>query len=206
MKLIKGAFRILTTISEFKPQAVGVHLVFVAVVTYVIGNMMAFVLPSKGRIGRLINPGPVCTHHLYKSCLLFISNRWQFNKKEHSAICIMSAAAASTPEAMMVLAVQKLYYNIEPSATVGVFLILSTQMLGYGVAGLLRKTLVYPSNMLYPTNLPTASLLESLHQDGKQSGRRLRVFHIAFFILFVWQVFPLYIGMSSESSSYDRSN
>lgn len=118
----------------------------------------------------------------------------------------MSAAAASTPEAMMVLAVQKLYYNIEPSATVGVFLILSTQMLGYGVAGLLRKTLVYPSNMLYPTNLPTASLLESLHQDGKQSGRRLRVFHIAFFILFAWQVFPLYIGMSSESSSYDRSN
>jgi hypothetical protein len=71
----------------------------------------------------------------------------------------MTAAAASTPEAMMVLAVQKLYYDFRPTPAVGVFLILSTQMLGYGVAGLLRQTLVYPSKMLYPTNLPTASLL-----------------------------------------------
>jgi hypothetical protein len=106
----------------------------------------------------------------------------------------MCAAAASTPEAMMVLAVQKLYYNIKPSAVIGVFLVLSTQMLGYGVAGLLRDTLVYPSKMLWPTNLPAASLLESLHRDRKQSGKRMRVFHIAFITLFLWQVFPMYIG------------
>jgi hypothetical protein len=56
----------------------------------------------------------------------------------------MCAASASTPEAMTVLAIQKLYYNFNPSPGVGVFLILSTQMLGYGIAGLLRKTLVYP--------------------------------------------------------------
>jgi hypothetical protein len=114
----------------------------------------------------------------------------------------MSAAAGSTPEAMMVLAVQKLYYNINPSAIVGLFLILSTQMLGYGVAGLLRSTLVYPSVMLYPTNLPAASLLESLHRDRKQSGSRLRVFHIAFLTLFIWQVFPLYIGNFFPNFSY----
>jgi hypothetical protein len=106
----------------------------------------------------------------------------------------MCAAAASTPEAMMVLAVQKLYYNIKPSAVIGFFLTLSTQMLGYGIAGLLRSTLVYPSNMLYPTNLPAAALLESLHQDRKESGRKLRLFHIVFVTLFLWQVFPMYIS------------
>ena len=106
----------------------------------------------------------------------------------------MCAAAASTPEAMMVLAVQKLYYNINPSAVIGVFLILSTQMLGYGVAGLLRATLVYPSKMLYPTNLPAAALLESLHRERTQSGKKMRVFYIAFCTLFIWQVFPMYIG------------
>ena len=106
----------------------------------------------------------------------------------------MCAAAAATPEAMTVLAVQKLYYNINPSAAVGVFLILSTQMLGYGVAGLLRSTLVYPSTMLYPANLPAASLLESLHQNRKQSGKRMKLFYIAFVTLFIWQVFPMYIG------------
>jgi hypothetical protein len=106
----------------------------------------------------------------------------------------MTAASAATPEAMMVLAVQKLYYNIEPSAAVGVFLILSTQMLGYGIAGLLRRTLIYPSKMLYPTNLPTASLLENLHREQSKSKKKMRVFHIAFVILFVWQTMPQYIS------------
>ena len=113
----------------------------------------------------------------------------------------MCAASASTPEAMTVLAVQKLYYNINPNAAVGVFLILSAQMLGYGVAGLLRKTLVYPSVMLYPTNLPTASLLESLHRNKEQSGKRMKVFRIAFIVLFLWQAFPQYISKSIPRDS-----
>jgi hypothetical protein len=105
----------------------------------------------------------------------------------------MVAAAASTPEAMSVLAVQKLYYNINPHPAVGIFLILSTQMLGYGLAGILRRTLVYPSDMLYPTNLPTASLLESLHKDRKTVKKKLRIFYYGFIVLFLWQAFPQYI-------------
>jgi hypothetical protein len=118
----------------------------------------------------------------------------------------MCAASASTPEAMQVLAVQKLWYNINPSPAVSIFLILSAQMLGYGIAGLLRKTLVYPSVMLYPTNLPTASLLENLHRENKEtSTKKMRVFHIAFIILFVWQVFPQYIGTYILTSTSDNS-
>ncbi|TLD29496.1 putative phospholipid-transporting ATPase [Venturia nashicola] len=164
----------ITTINTFKPQSVHIHLVFIAAISYIFGTAMAKTLPSQGRIGRILNPGP-------------------FNKKEHAAICIMCAASANTPEAMAVLAVQKLYYNITPSPAVGIFLILSTQMLGYGIAGLLRKTLVYPSNMLYPSNLATASLLESLHADRKSTKKKMRVFYIGFLILFVWQAFPQYI-------------
>jgi hypothetical protein len=106
----------------------------------------------------------------------------------------MVAASASTPEAMMVLSVQKLYYNINPTPIVGIFLILSTQMLGYGLAGVLRRTLVYPTNMLYPTNLPTAALLESLHKKEKiDVKKKLKIFNIAFGVLFIWQAFPTYI-------------
>jgi hypothetical protein len=130
----------------------------------------------------------------------------QFNKKEHSAICIMVAAAASTPEAMTVLAVQKLWYNINPTPAVGIFLILSTQMIGYGVAGLLRRTLVYPSNMLYPTNLPTASLLESLHRDRKTTRKRMKVFYYGFLVLFFWQAFPQYISKLNRQYSINKSN
>jgi hypothetical protein len=177
--------------------------VFVAVITYIFGRVMAAVLPSKGRIGRILNPGPVSNSQT--ALIAFHDTKLsKFNKKEHSAICIMCAASASTPEAMTVLAVQRLYYNINPNAAVGIFLILSAQMLGYGIAGLLRKTLVYPSVMLYPTNLPTASLLESLHRDKVQSGKRMRVFHIAFIVLFFWQAFPQYISKASLWILQDR--
>jgi hypothetical protein len=99
----------------------------------------------------------------------------------------MTAASSSTPEAMSVLAVQKLWYNIQPNAATGIFLILSTQMVGYGVAGLLRSTLVYPSKMFYPANLPTAALIENLHKDRQTTQKKMRIFWIAFIVLFCWQ-------------------
>lgn len=70
------------------------------------------------------------------------------------------------------------------------------------MAGLLRKTLVYPSNMLYPSNLPTASLLENLHADRKNTEKKMKIFYIAFVALFIWQVFPQYISeLRSNSTS-----
>lgn len=106
----------------------------------------------------------------------------------------MVAASASTPEAMSVLAVQKLYYNTRVTPIIGILLLLSTQLLGYGISGILRKSLVYPSIMLYPTAIPTASLLENLHRmDRRSSRKRMKVFYIAFGCLFIWQAFPQYI-------------
>lgn len=72
----------------------------------------------------------------------------KFNSKEQAAIVIMAGSGAATPEAMVTLAVQKLWYDINPTPIVGLALIFSAQMLGYGVAGLLRSTLVYPTKML----------------------------------------------------------
>jgi hypothetical protein len=95
---------------------------------------------------------------------------------------------------MDVLAVQKLFYDINPSAFVCICLILSTQMIGYGVAGLLQSTLVYPSKMLYPSNIPVASLLENLHRDRASTKKKMRVFYYCFAVLFVWQAFPQYIS------------
>jgi OPT oligopeptide transporter protein len=48
-----------TTINTFKPQSVHIHLVFVAVITYILGTFMANVIPRRGALGRFINPGPV---------------------------------------------------------------------------------------------------------------------------------------------------
>ena len=81
-------------------------------------------------------------------------------------------------------------YGTDPNFGTSIFLLLSSQLLGYGIAGLLRRTLVYPTKMLYPINLPLNTLLETLHRDRKETSHRLKIFWIAFGALFVWEVFP----------------
>lgn len=165
---------VLATIYQFKPQTVAVSAVFLAVVGYVIGEFLALFIPRRGLVGEWLNPHP-------------------FNQKEHAAIIIMAAAAANAPIAVEVLAVQKLWYGQTPNAGVGILLMVSSQCLGYGIAGLLRGILVHPTKMLYPINLPLNTLLETLHRDKDETKRRLRVFYFAFLALFFWEILPQYV-------------
>ncbi|KKA16602.1 Peptide transporter MTD1, partial [Rasamsonia emersonii CBS 393.64] len=113
-----------------------------------------------------------------------------FNAKEHAAIALMASAASQSALATEALAVQQLYYGGYPSHAAGVFITLSSQLIGYGIAGLLRDIIVRPTKMLWPMTLPISSLLESLHKNKQQSKARLKVFYIVFFILFFWEIVP----------------
>lgn len=165
---------VLQEIYYFKPQVIFVSVVFLTVISYVLGEAMAFGVPRWGTVGRFLNPGP-------------------FNQKEHAAIVVMASAAATAAVATEILAAQKLYYNMDPPAGAAVFLVISSQLLGYGIAGLLRHTLVHPTKMLWPINLPVNTLLETLHRDKRETKHRLKIFYIVFAVLFVWEVFPEYI-------------
>ena len=165
---------VLATIYYFKPQTVYVSIIFLAVISYVLGELMAAIIPKTGFIGRWFNPH-------------------KFNHKEHAAIVIMSSAASTCALGTEVLAVQRLYYSTSPNAGASIFLLFSSQLLGYGIAGLMRRTLVYPTKMLYPINLPLNTLLETLHRNKKETSRRLKLFYWVFAALFVWEVFPEYI-------------
>lgn len=50
----------------------------------------------------------------------------------------MSSAAANSALATEVLAVQRLYYNTTPNPAASIFLLFSSQLLGYGIGGLFR--------------------------------------------------------------------
>lgn len=50
----------------------------------------------------------------------------------------MASAAANAAMATEVLAVQRLYYNITSNAAVSILLLFSSQLLGYGIGGVLR--------------------------------------------------------------------
>lgn len=132
---------------------------------------MALAIPRKGTIGKLLNPGP-------------------FNLKEHAAICLMSSAASQSALSTQALAAQQLYYGGYPTAVGGIFITLSTQLIGFGIMGLLRAVLIYPTKMLWPMNIPVTSLLESLHRDKTETKQRLKLFYIVFFALFVWEIVP----------------
>ncbi|KAI4843790.1 OPT superfamily oligopeptide transporter, partial [Aureobasidium sp. EXF-8845] len=165
---------VLQEIFYFKPQTIYVSSVFLCVIAYVLGDAMARVLPSKGVIGSYLNPHP-------------------FNMKEHATITLMASAAGQSALATEVLAAQELWYGGYPSKVLGVFITLSSQLIGYGIAGLLREVLVYPTKMLWPINLPVTTLLESLHKDKVVAKQKIKVFYIIFVVIFVWEVFPEYL-------------
>ena len=55
-----GTFTATTsTINHFKPQPMAIHFVFIVVIAYCLGKVMEKTIPSRGRIGKILNPGPV---------------------------------------------------------------------------------------------------------------------------------------------------
>lgn len=164
----------LATIFLFKPQSVSVSIIFLTVISYVGGNALATIMPRKGALGRWLNPH-------------------DFNSKEHLAIIIMSGSASGAAYATEVLATQKLYYNVVPNAAVAILLLFSSQLLGYGMAGVLRKSLVYPTNMIWPSILPLSALVETLHRERSEMRKKFNFFWIIFGVVAVWELFPQYI-------------
>lgn len=161
---------VLAEIYYFKPQTVLVSLMFLAVMSYVLGIFMETFIPRRGFL-RYLNPGP-------------------FNKKENAFIVIMASASATSALGTEVLAVQRLYYNITPNAGASVFLLFSSQLLGYGIGGMMRGILLYPSKMLYPGVLPLLSMFDALYEGGMAARKKLRVFYMVFAAIFIWELFP----------------
>jgi OPT oligopeptide transporter protein len=170
---LSGFGSALATIFLFKLQSVSVSVIFLTVISYFAGNAMSLSLPRNGSIGRWLNPH-------------------SFNSKEHLAIVIMSSSASGAAYATEVLATQKLYYGIVPNAVVAILLLLSSQLLGYGMAGVLRKSLVYPTKMLWPSILPLSSLIETLHRDKSEMRKKFNLFWVIFGVVAVWELFPQY--------------
>jgi hypothetical protein len=155
----------------FKPQVIYVSVMFLTVLAHALGEAMSVFIPRWGPIGRFLNPGP-------------------WNKKEHAAAVIMASAASVSALSTEALAVQKLFYGGYPNTAAGVFITMSSQLIGYGIAGMMRSTLLWPTKMLYPANLPITTVLETLHRDKSETKKRLKVFWIIFVALFCWEWLP----------------
>jgi OPT family oligopeptide transporter len=174
---------VLGEIYYFKPQTIVVNGIFLVMIAYVIAEAMDKAIPRHTDKPGLkwLNP------------ILWFLNPHPFNIKEHTLIAIIATTASTAALGTEVLAVQKLWYTSSVSQGVGIFVIFSSQILGYGIVGLVRKVLVYPTKMFYPNILPQVVTLQTLHKDKSQNHKRLKIFYISFGCLFLWEIVPEYM-------------
>lgn len=130
-------------------------------------------------------------------------NPGPFNMKEHTIIVVMANASFGGGAAYStdILIAQLGFYHQNFGWGYQLLLTWTTQMIGYGLAGLGRRFLVWPAAMIWPTNLVNTSLFYALHdhspadpsKTGGWSIGRYKYFVIVATCSFVWYWFPGFI-------------
>ncbi|KAJ5891674.1 uncharacterized protein N7473_007902 [Penicillium subrubescens] len=92
------------------------------------------------------------------------------------------------------------FYGGYPNQVAGIFITLSSQLIGYGVAGIMRTVLVNPTKMLYPINLPITTVMETLHKPKAETKQRFQVFWLVFVAVFCWEWFPEVLHLPTLSA------
>ncbi|XP_057977869.1 oligopeptide transporter 4-like [Malania oleifera] len=170
---------------SYRTEPLIITQITVQVAALPIGHFLAAVLPaSQFRIPGLggrsfsVNPGP-------------------FNMKEHVLITIFanagSAFGSGSAYAVGIVTIIKAFYRRNISFLAAWILIITTQVLGYGWAGLLRKYVVEPAHMWWPSTLVQVSLFRALHEKDKQRMSRAKFFVIVLICSFSWYLFPGYL-------------
>lgn len=121
-----------------------------------------------------------------------------FNAKEHALITIMANISFASSYATDVIQAQVAFYGLPLDTGYQVLMVLTCQLFGLGVAGLLDNFLVKPSRIYWPSTLVNVALFRSLHSNENPIANgwkisRIRFFLIVFTCSFTYYWFPGYI-------------
>ena len=176
---------------DYRQNRLSVTQVTAQIVSLPLGKFMAKVLPTKTVRVPLtnwsfsLNPGP-------------------FNLKEHVLITIFATCGSAGVYAVNIVTIVKAFYH-RPLSPVAAFLLAqTTQMLGYGWAGIFRKILVESPYMWWPENMVSISLFRTLHEaDIRKKGglTRLQFFIVVFVSSFAYYLIPGYFFPTLSSIS-----
>jgi hypothetical protein len=61
--------------------------------------------------------------------------------------------------------VQRVYYNQHPTFAYQWLIVMSTQLIGFSIGGIMRRFLVSPPSMIWPSNLVLCALFNTLHSQ-----------------------------------------
>jgi len=93
-------------------------------------------------------------------------NPGPFNQKELAIIVVMAGVSFSVAYATDIILAQVVFYKQDFGILFQLLLVISTQSLGYGIAGLMRKFLVYPASMIWPGTLVVVALIEAMFETN----------------------------------------
>ncbi|EXJ88182.1 OPT family small oligopeptide transporter [Capronia coronata CBS 617.96] len=86
-----------------------------------------------------------------------------FNVKEHALITIMANVSFGSAAATQVIEAMVKFYDLPSQGGYEVLYCLTTQLLGFGIAGVSYRWLVQPATMIWPSALSNAALFTTLH-------------------------------------------
>ncbi|KAG6577408.1 Oligopeptide transporter 3, partial [Cucurbita argyrosperma subsp. sororia] len=174
----------LNTFFTYRSQPLAISAILMQIAVLPIGRFMASTLPNRDfhffRWKFSLNPGP-------------------FNMKEHVIITIFANCGISygggDAYSIGAITVMKAYYKQGLNFFLALLIVLTTQVLGYGWAGMLRRYLVDPVEMWWPANLAQVSLFRALHEteDRSKGMTRMKFFLILMGASFVYYAFPGYL-------------
>ncbi|KAH9444033.1 hypothetical protein MJO29_013487 [Puccinia striiformis f. sp. tritici] len=191
----------------FKSNGIGFGGFFITLVSYAAGKLMAATLPAWNI--KLPNPFGFKSTRRTNPWLFEVSlNPGAFSMKEHMLIGVLAGCASSAAYAGDIVAVQDLYYHQDMGHFGALLLILSTQLLGFGLSGLSYSILIRPTAMIWPSSLVVVTLYNTLHavDDGTQESRdftkaRMKFFTTIFLLIFVYQFLPSVLAPTLTSIS-----
>ncbi|XP_031479959.2 oligopeptide transporter 5-like isoform X2 [Nymphaea colorata] len=153
-------------------------------VTLPLGRLMAAKLPKK----KVKFPGTAGWE--------FSMNPGPFNVKEHVLITILANSGANGVYAVHIVTMMRALYHRSIHPLAAFLLSQTTQLLGYGWAGIFRKFMVDSPYMWWPPNLIQVALFRALHEkEVRRRGgtTRLQFFFVVFAISFAYYIVPNYL-------------
>lgn len=152
-----------------------------SILAYPIGKAWERFIPNWKIFGVGLNPGP-------------------FTLKEHTIITIMGSVSfgGGTAYATDILLAQNKFYGSDFGVGFAICAILSTQVIGFSLAGMARKVLVESPAAVWPANLVSATFLTNMHINENHRANGWKISRFAFFAVifvgnFIWNFFPAYI-------------
>ncbi|ORY69704.1 OPT family small oligopeptide transporter [Pseudomassariella vexata] len=177
----------MNTLFSLRAPSIGLGALIAQIIAWPIGRGWEKIMPTKQfsffGIPWSLNPGP-------------------FNIKEHSVIVVMASVSFSVAYATDIILAQVVFYKQDFGIPFQLLLTISTQSIGYGIAGMMRKFLVYPASMIWPGNLVSVTLMNAMYEKHAPTDPtvfggnmpRYRWFSIITLCAFVWYFIPGFLA------------